>query len=382
MKEKPESITRQELYDQVWTSPMRTLATKYGLSDVGLRNICIRHEIPLPGAGYWTKHKFGKAPSKIKLPSPSKDSLNKIIFSEKREYETEHVQDLENTPELLSVIEFEKNPKNRITLIKQLNNPHPLVLKTQKVLLKTSSHRFGLDKYGRINRWREKVLPISVSPHGLNRALCIFDQLLKAFDKRNYSYFISENRTSELFVSMIGEKVEFRLMEVVTQSDYVPTLEQKRRKEEADIDWWPRYTYNPTGKFQLIIESYVSGIQKIWTDKKNKKVEDYLNDFIVGLMRGAIVLRKRRLIRDKEDQLRKIELEQYEKLIAIQKEEQGKIKQLLDDAKNYHQANLIREYIAARLNKFKYDDGSAELRNWKKWAESIADNIDPICLKP
>lgn len=37
-------VTRQELYELVWSKPMIHLAQVFGLSDVGLRKLCIRHE--------------------------------------------------------------------------------------------------------------------------------------------------------------------------------------------------------------------------------------------------------------------------------------------------------------------------------------------------
>ncbi len=46
---------RKELYDQVWAEPMRTLAPKYGMSDVGLAKICKKLSIPRPGLGYWAR---------------------------------------------------------------------------------------------------------------------------------------------------------------------------------------------------------------------------------------------------------------------------------------------------------------------------------------
>lgn len=49
------TMTRDELYGLVWQTPMRTLAKRYGLSDVGLRKICKKHEIPTPPLGYWAK---------------------------------------------------------------------------------------------------------------------------------------------------------------------------------------------------------------------------------------------------------------------------------------------------------------------------------------
>jgi len=37
------TLTRQELYDFVWSTPMTKLAKDFGLSDVGLAKICERH---------------------------------------------------------------------------------------------------------------------------------------------------------------------------------------------------------------------------------------------------------------------------------------------------------------------------------------------------
>jgi hypothetical protein len=38
---------RDELYEEVWATPMQTLAKKYGISDVGLAKICRKLVIPV-----------------------------------------------------------------------------------------------------------------------------------------------------------------------------------------------------------------------------------------------------------------------------------------------------------------------------------------------
>jgi hypothetical protein len=40
--------SRNELYELVWAKPMTHLAKELGLSDVGLRKICVKYGIPLP----------------------------------------------------------------------------------------------------------------------------------------------------------------------------------------------------------------------------------------------------------------------------------------------------------------------------------------------
>lgn len=53
-------LTRQELYDLVWSTPMTKLADDFGLSDVGLAKTCERHRIPTAPRRYWAKKEAGK----------------------------------------------------------------------------------------------------------------------------------------------------------------------------------------------------------------------------------------------------------------------------------------------------------------------------------
>lgn len=54
--------SREELYDEVWQTPMIHLAGKYGLSDVGLAKLLKRLHIPKSPVGYWAKRTVGNAP--------------------------------------------------------------------------------------------------------------------------------------------------------------------------------------------------------------------------------------------------------------------------------------------------------------------------------
>ena len=49
------TLTREELYELVWSEPMWTLAQRFGLSDVGLAKTCRRFRIPVPSRGYWLR---------------------------------------------------------------------------------------------------------------------------------------------------------------------------------------------------------------------------------------------------------------------------------------------------------------------------------------
>ena len=60
--------TRQELFELVWSMPMTKLSKQFELSDVGLRKICVKHQIPLPLQGHWTRKQFGKEAARPELP--------------------------------------------------------------------------------------------------------------------------------------------------------------------------------------------------------------------------------------------------------------------------------------------------------------------------
>jgi hypothetical protein len=44
-------MTREELHQQVWSQPMRTLAKSIGISDVALAKRCKAANVPVPPRG-------------------------------------------------------------------------------------------------------------------------------------------------------------------------------------------------------------------------------------------------------------------------------------------------------------------------------------------
>src|SRR4249920_3317282 len=67
-EEKPLTLSRDDLYELVWSKPMRDLAKDFGISDVALAKRCRRLGIPVPGRGYWARVDAGQQPYRPKLP--------------------------------------------------------------------------------------------------------------------------------------------------------------------------------------------------------------------------------------------------------------------------------------------------------------------------
>jgi hypothetical protein len=64
MRHRGTPVSRDALYEEVWSDPVTVVALRYGLSDVGLIKICKRMSVPVPTRGYWAKLKSGQVVGK------------------------------------------------------------------------------------------------------------------------------------------------------------------------------------------------------------------------------------------------------------------------------------------------------------------------------
>jgi len=79
-KSNPITLHRDALYREVWETPMRQLAKRYDISDVGLTKICRKMDIPTPPRGYWAKRTNGQRVEKASLPPLSETGCAQIIY--------------------------------------------------------------------------------------------------------------------------------------------------------------------------------------------------------------------------------------------------------------------------------------------------------------
>ena len=94
------TLTRQQLFDLVWSEPLLTLSKKYVISDVGLRKMCVRLSIPLPRIGHWAKQPTHRpAPGKLP-PSTSREQTKANWFDPFLEAPDDWLSDIDrDTPQ-------------------------------------------------------------------------------------------------------------------------------------------------------------------------------------------------------------------------------------------------------------------------------------------
>lgn len=63
------SVTREQLYEELWAEPAIKVAPRYGVSANFLARVCDRLKVPRPERGYWAQLAVGKAPQRPALPA-------------------------------------------------------------------------------------------------------------------------------------------------------------------------------------------------------------------------------------------------------------------------------------------------------------------------
>ena len=74
-------FTRRQLYELIWTDPVRTVAARLSLSGVGLAKTCHLNQIPIPPRGYWTRLRAGRHADRAPLPPRPLGKRNDIQLS-------------------------------------------------------------------------------------------------------------------------------------------------------------------------------------------------------------------------------------------------------------------------------------------------------------
>ena len=66
----PAHISREELYEAVWSTPVERIAAELGCSDVAIAKWCKKLRVPRPGRGYWQRLAAGRQVRRPPLPPP------------------------------------------------------------------------------------------------------------------------------------------------------------------------------------------------------------------------------------------------------------------------------------------------------------------------
>jgi len=358
--EESKKISRQELYDLVWSKPMTTLAKEYKISDNGLRKICKKLDIPLPQLGHWQKLQYGK---KVKtIPLPKKFTGEEIITLNERKEENDYGNNvISEYHKLLKQITADSSLTFNVP--DRLVNPDKLIIEAKNDFDSRKHEKYAV--YRGIMSTSSGIVSVSVAPKNINRALRIMDKIIKLLKLRGHNVIVKENTT---YAVVKGEEIKIRLREKLKK---VVTKHEKYS--------WNNTEYITSDILSFKIDEYP---EKEFNDSSNQMLEEQLPKILTKLELVSEKLKKDREERENWQREYRKKLEAEEAIKKRKITEIENFKKLLRESERCKKAVDLRNYIKQIENNAIRDNNlSEELINWINWANNKADWYDPITRK-
>jgi hypothetical protein len=390
----PESLTRRELYDLVWSKAVSKVAEDLGISGVAVKKICDRHRVPVPGRGYWAKLAAGQKVKPAAFREVSDPVLNRVqirgsllnalpqevlVAREKaRSAPTSAppthsaVQPLSNGPELPDLVD---RLKRKLEAAKPDHNG----------LLRVSG---------------PKLLACAIAPASIPRLLLILTELIRQGAAKSYTFVAGE---PSLTASVDGEVIDLELIEgtekvrhQATESEIAGLERWEANKERAQrrgqwfSDWdkpkVPEWDWIPNGRLALSFDKgwHSDGLRRKFGDGSRQRIELLIPEIFIALATCAAAKKAKR----EADQRRKEEWARQEEM-----RREAQRRQTLDAKRaEFLYKQMERADAAARIEAFTRDytarhrtgslpPGCTKLLEWaNEYAQRIRDSISPSRL--
>lgn len=375
-------LTRKELYELVWSEPIKNVAPRFAISDVALSKICRKHDIPRPPRGYWAKLTAGKPVTQVPLPKRRLGMPRAIDLNRRHQWHSA-LPDDPATIEIPPTLEFSEPLENlvgrvrkmvgKVTVPRDLSQAHHQV---RKLLDRDDERREAQHKQKHHSSFDNLLFDSPFERRRLRLLNAIFIGL-----GRNGVRTSIRGKDPDQFEFAVGEQnLSFTL-------DH-PGIRRYGSR-------WGDEAERPSSlSMHLEIKSWRSldGLQLIWKDEPGEKLERQLCGVVVTMIvagelqyRFGEIAKREHLIEHKAYLIEKAkrEAEEERKRLAEERRqrEQARIDRLLGQAAAFQTAETIRAFVSAaqaadsRLGKPAAD---CDLQAWAAWALAEADRIDPV----
>ena len=340
MEQNKITFTVHELHQLIWKESISKIAKRKKLNETEIRKKCKEMGIPTPTSAYWSQLKFNKQVQIIALPTGI-DLKRKITFEIKPPKKTTRTKKLIKVGEM---IDF-----------------HPLVKQAKNEFIRQQNRKQS-------NRWeyeeeRVPTLSIHVMPERFDRALSIFDAVIKQLFQRGYSAEVTQSGTIAIIQDI---KIPIRLREKDKR-----VLKPDRKYE------WDQYDYIPTGNLVFVIELR-AWRRKEYYDTEYVKLEEKTDKIVENIIKQGIEEREWNIQceinRKLEEERKRLDLERKKRTNA----ELEKFNCILIQQNRWQKAQIMRDYINHYENHFeKLKQLDEKKKEWIDWARKKADWYDP-----
>jgi hypothetical protein len=375
-------FTRLELYHLAWSEPMRTLAARFGVSDVWLAKACRRADIPVPERGYWARLRVRAKVTQRPLPARGLGVSDMVRVGERRFESYLRAEDHVLSEPIPAPPTFDEDLRSVEQRVRQLVGkvaaPHP---KTR--LHPLTSRLLDEDERRRQTRAsRSYPWPSDAPLFGLpieRRRLRLLNAVFLALQRCGATPWIHDRPGSDTGVTVGDQEISFTLDRVTERAP--------ARGKSGDKTSKSRETLQFTIGHRTSMEPRTA-----WEDSADRNLEQCLTEIVVELLvAGEARYRERALytcewwIRrreelDEEDRSYKAEQVRKERE-RVAKLEKERLERLFAAADAWRRANDLRTFVAAvkAANREVAELTARErLERWVKDALQAADRLDPL----
>ena len=437
MVRNPLTLTRQELYDLVWTHPMTTLAKEFNLSDVALAKRCRAVDVPVPPRGYWARKpsdqaalrtplpKYRTRSSVVEAPKPSRppppieivrDGPEPIVELERRPPEKkDNFRRPEDDEWIAQRREFDGHPENVVEYSPSAARWHAALVGHRDTLRaaakKLEKSRLANERYNALPEsrrrgysdlcmaggdWRgaehrgqrlidsHKAIAFRLSTGCFERALAIANTLARAVEARGFQ-FEDDPGEGRLVVRGHGGRVPLRITEKLAEK-----IERVRRYDGSFESQKQRL---PTGTLKLSLE--ITPWNTVdFVDRVGSPVEQQFAQILDALYKLVVRCRVERREAEHRRHEQQLAAQAWVRAEETRKEaerrrlaEAKRRRALVAEATRWQRSARIRAYVdhleglAAQIQR-----APEELKGWCQWARKVADDVDPsmkrVALSP
>ena len=324
-------LSRQELYELVWSKPMTHIARDYGMSDNGVRKHCIKHNIPTPIAGYWAKIAHGKSVRKPPLPT------KKFAADAPVSLETKNRQPRSAESELAAQqAESKRTELERILVVPENlpNKPH-----THIRAIRAALRRSKPDISGFLEPVERNIPKLSIGRNSIPRILRLLNTLFTCAEQEGHTILRNDD---QFYWVVQGEHFLIRVYEIRSRKRHEPTVKEHRDQAQSDkwsMGWqhdtpsnrkvYRTWDYFPSGRLTIELQDTnrtrwgEQALLKKWRDRKTNRVENRLTDIFTWLEPASVIAREKRIEIGEQDRREKEEADRKQR--ARKRRKQAKI---------------------------------------------------------
>jgi hypothetical protein len=357
------TISREDLYRQMWQTPASRLCAQYGISGRGLKKICDRLNVPSPPRGYWARLAAGKRIKQTPLPDAAPGAVLKVTITPSiSETPAAPALDTETSEKLQAA----RAAAADISVPAKLSRPHPAIAawigRHQREIThdRTVWGRTLTEPFTKLERRQQRIL----------------STLFKTAEKLGYK--VKGEPPYKMSLETGRNTVAFRLRERIKQVRRRLTPEEKTKRYYSDQEWTQeRFA---TNELILSIDTWIGrGLPREWRDGE-QSLEQQIPDVVAVLAVVGPILEEWRLQTEAaERHRREEEMRRYEEKQKRDRD-RNRWRRFIEFAQAWREAQLAGDFIKALEDKSAdpdavYDGRSAA--DWLAWARDRRSAFDP-----